>query len=128
MYRVFMTRTFSRWARKSSLRDHDLIRAVEEMKQGLIDANLGGGVFKKRVPLSGRGKRGGARVLVATQMRGHWFFLYGFVKGERANIDDRELKFLQETARDLLGLSERQISIAISSSELTEVTDEKEDQ
>ena len=36
------------------------------MERGLIDANLGGGIIKKRVPLPGRGKRGSARTLVAT--------------------------------------------------------------
>jgi hypothetical protein len=36
------------------------------MAAGLIDADLGGGVLKKRVGLAGRGKRGGVRTLVAT--------------------------------------------------------------
>jgi hypothetical protein len=35
------------------------------MNDGLWDANLGGEVYKKRVALSGRGKRGGARRLVS---------------------------------------------------------------
>jgi hypothetical protein len=33
------------------------------MQQGLIDADLGGGVIKKRVPLPGRGKSGSTRTL-----------------------------------------------------------------
>jgi hypothetical protein len=37
------------------------------MAAGLIDADLGGSVYKKRVPLTGRGKHGVARVLVATK-------------------------------------------------------------
>jgi hypothetical protein len=36
-----------------------------EMNQGLYDARLGGSVFKKRIPLDGRGKRGGARTILA---------------------------------------------------------------
>lgn len=52
--------------RKTELTDSSLCAAVLEMAQGLIDADLGGGVFKKRVGLAGRGKRGGARTLVAT--------------------------------------------------------------
>ena len=35
------------------------------MVNGLVDADLGGGVVKKHVALPGRGKRGGARILVA---------------------------------------------------------------
>jgi hypothetical protein len=37
------------------------------MEQGLIDADLGGGLFKKRIALPGRGKSGGARTLIATK-------------------------------------------------------------
>ena len=49
MQRIFRTRTFSRWMRKSGVSDSDLTRAVEEMMQGLVDADLGGHLFKKRV-------------------------------------------------------------------------------
>lgn len=61
MNRVFKTRHFSRWMRKTELTNEALCTAVGEMAQRLIDADLGGGVVKKRVGLAGRGKRGGAR-------------------------------------------------------------------
>ena len=64
--RVFKTRFFSRWMRKTELTDSALCDAVAEMAQGLIDAGLGGGVVKKRIGLAGCGKRSGARTLVAT--------------------------------------------------------------
>ncbi len=70
MNRAFKTRHFSRWMRKTELIDEALCGAVREMSQGLIDADLGGGVVKKRVGLAGRGKRGGARTLVATNDHG----------------------------------------------------------
>lgn len=60
MKRVFKTRHFARWMRKTDLSDSALCAAVMEMIQGLVDADLGGGVLKKRVGLAGRGKRGGA--------------------------------------------------------------------
>ena len=66
-----------------------------------------GGILKKRVPLPGRGKRGGARTLVATDGRDRWFFLYGFAKSERDNVSADELEALQQLAADLLGLSAR---------------------
>ena len=68
MQRIFRTRTFSRWLRKSGVSDSDLTGAVEEMMQGLVDAELGGHLFKKRVAVPGRGKRGGARTILATRM------------------------------------------------------------
>ena len=66
MRRVFKTRHFSRWMRKTELTDSALCAAVSEMAAGLIDADLGGGAVKKRVALPGRGKSGSARTLVAT--------------------------------------------------------------
>ena len=66
MRRVFKTRPFARWLRKTDLDDDALFRAVADMERGLIDADLGGGVLKKRVALPGRGKSGSARTLVAT--------------------------------------------------------------
>jgi hypothetical protein len=103
MKRVFRTRTFTRWMKKAGLTDDALCDAVSEMAQGLVDADLGGHVVKKRVALPGQGKRSGARTIVATKMAEHWFFLYGFGKNERANIDKDELKVLQEVAKELLG-------------------------
>ncbi len=69
--------------RKTELSDPVLCAAVEEMERGLIDADLGGGVVKKRVALPGRGKSGGARTLVATNKGNRWFFVFGFEKNER---------------------------------------------
>ena len=68
--RVFKTRQFSKWMRKTDLSDDVLCLAVREMVSGLVDADLGGDVLKKRVALPGRGKRGGVRTLVATHRAG----------------------------------------------------------
>lgn len=123
MRRVFKTRTFARWMKRVGLSDAALRVAVEEMSAGLIDADLGGHVVKKRLALPGRGKRGSARTIVATKWAGRWFFLYGFNKNERAAIDRDELKALQELARDLLGFDDRQLAMAMTAGEIVEVTD-----
>lgn len=107
--------------RKAGLTDDALREAVLEMSRGLIDADLGGHVVKKRVALQGRGKRGGARTIVATNLDDRWFFLYGFRKNERANIDKDELRLLQEVAEDLLGFDGRQIATALAAGEIMEV-------
>ncbi|HGM7313356.1 TPA: type II toxin-antitoxin system RelE/ParE family toxin [Stenotrophomonas maltophilia] len=87
MSRVFRTRSFNRSTRRSSLTDRALCRAVVEMRQGLIDADIGGGLLKKRVALPGRGKRGSARVIVATKVGRYWFFLFCYEKNARATIN-----------------------------------------
>lgn len=58
--RTFNTKWFHKWADKAGLTDAALVAAVVEMESGLIDANLGGHVMKKRVALPDRGKRGSA--------------------------------------------------------------------
>ncbi|GAA4648307.1 hypothetical protein GCM10023116_05740 [Kistimonas scapharcae] len=54
--RVFKTRWFQRWAKKEGLSDKVLMAAVQEMEQGLVDADLGGSVYKKRDSANGEGK------------------------------------------------------------------------
>lgn len=63
--RVFKNKAVSKWAAKEGLTDKALLEAVGEMERGLIDADLGGHVVKKRVALAGRGKSGGARTFLA---------------------------------------------------------------
>lgn len=77
---IFKTKKFSQWMLSSEVKDCELINAVNEMKSGLIDARLGGNVFKKRVSLNGKGKRSGARTIVATKFSSKWFFIFGFKK------------------------------------------------
>ena len=114
--------------RKTELTDSALSKAVREMVLGLIDADLGGGIVKKRVGLAGRGKRGGARTLVATNKGNRWFFVFGFEKSERANIQDDELEALQEIAAELLARTSRQLDEAIRDGTLQEICHDDEDQ
>jgi len=91
------------------------------MVQGLVDGNLGGNLLKKRVGLSGRGKRGGGRTIVATNRCDRWFFLYGFEKNERANISKDESKALRELAGQYLAFDDKQIELAVRSGKFMEV-------
>lgn len=124
MQLILKTRHFNRWARKADLTDQALYRAVLEIRQGLVDADLGGGIIKKRVALPGHGKRGSTRTLLATNRNDRWIFVFGFEKNERANISDNELEALKLLADDLLALTESQISEAVSKGALLEVNNE----
>ena len=121
MDRVFKTRYFARWMRKTLLTDAALCRAVHEMVQGLLDADLGGDVVKKRVALPGRGRSGGARTLVATRRAGRWFFVFGFEKNQKANVSDAELEGLRVLASELLALSSAQLALAVEDGALQEI-------
>ena len=124
MTRVFKTRYFGRWMRKTALSDAALCKAIAEMQQGLIDADLGAGILKKRVPLPGRGKSGGARTLVATNKDDRWFFVFGFEKNERANISPQQLKALQAIAADLLKLAAKDLDAQVRTDALQEICHE----
>ncbi len=80
MRRVFKTRFFCRWMRKTDLTDLALCVAISDMERGLVDVDLGGSIVKKRVALPGRGKSGSARTLIATNKGSRWFFVFGFEK------------------------------------------------
>lgn len=95
---VYKTRIFARWMKAVGLVYRDLQVAIAEMQAGLVDARLGGGLIKKRVARPGQGKRGGYRVLVASNFGERWVFLFGFAKNERDNIDDEELRLMKRVA------------------------------
>lgn len=121
MKRIFKTRTFGRWQRKSELLDKMLCKAVDEMEKGLIDADLGGGVLKKRIALPGKGKSGGTRTLIATNKKNRWIFMFGFEKNTKDNITQPELVYLQGIAHYLLVSSDEGLENHIMHGELEEI-------
>lgn len=121
LIRILKTRIFDRWANNEGLTDQILAEAVGEMEQGLIDATLGGHVYKKRVALPGHGKRGGSRTLLAYQSEDKAFFIFGFAKNERTNINAKELKSLKLLADELLNYSNKRLERAIKVNELIEI-------
>jgi len=91
---ILKLRVFARWALQEGVTDAALCRAVTEIESGLVDARLGGFLLKQRVARRGEGKSGGFRTILAHRQGERVVFLYGFAKGERANIDDRERRVL----------------------------------
>jgi hypothetical protein len=118
---VYKTRWFDRWVRKQGLTTSSLCAAVREMTAGLYDADLGGGLLKKRIARLGQGKSGGFRTLVATNKRNRWIFMYGFSKSERSNIDKDEEEALKKLAAHLLVLTVQTLGKAQRAGELMEV-------
>lgn len=118
--RVFKNKAFAKWAQKERLEDEVLLIAVAEMEQGLIDAELGGGVFKKRVVMA-KGKSSGGRTLIAYRFADKAFFVYGFSKNAKANITATELKALKILANDLLNYNDTEINRLLDAGALFEI-------
>ena len=95
MKRVLKAKSFARWCRLS---DETLCTAAREIESGHYEADLGKGVVKKRVAYPGKGKSGGARLLVAQRMKGFIIFLVGRDKSDPGSDFTREQ---EDTAKEL---------------------------
>lgn len=124
---IYKTRWFDRWARKQDIGAAVLCRAVQEMSAGRYEADLGGGLLKKRIARPGQGKSGGFRTLVATNRGDRWIFVFGFSKNVRSNIDNDEEEALKKLAAHLLSLKAQTLDNAKRAGELIEVDDVKVD-
>lgn len=120
--RIFKTKYFSKWAASEGLADESLKQAVSELNQGLHDGALGSNVYKKRVGIAGKGKRGGARCIVAFKTAADTFFLYGYSKSDRETIDPKEELAFRKFAKDLFSFDQNKINQLLKSKELIEVT------
>lgn len=118
---VYKTKCFDRWAKKQNLSEGTLCEAVHEMMAGFYDADLGGGLLKKRIARPGKGKSAGFRTLVATNKGKQWIFMFGFSKNERSNIDKGEEEALKRLAIHLLSLTPHALDKAQHAGELMEV-------
>ncbi len=124
---IYKTRWFDRWARKEGLAAPSFCAAVREMAAGLYEADLGGGLVKKRIARPGQGKSGGFRTLVVTNKGDRWVFVFGFPKNERSNIDKDEEQALKGVAAHLLSLTAQAIGKAQRAGELIEVDCDEKD-
>lgn len=119
--RIFKYRTFHQWAKKEGISDSALKKAIEEVENGLFDANLGNGLYKQRVAKKGQGKRGGYRTILAYKEKNRSVFMYGFAKKDQANISNREGEIYRKLANYFLKMTDSALEILIKNGELFEV-------
>ena len=119
--RVFKTKPFSRFSSIEGIEDVLLCEAVKRAESGLIDADLGGGVIKQRLPREGQGRSGGFRSIVLFRQGDRAIFAYGFAKNQRENIGRPELKAFRKLSEVMLSLDDRALEAAISNGTMMEV-------
>lgn len=123
--RIFVIKEFSKWAKGCDLADSLLRKAVDEIERGLIDADLGSHLLKKRIATKGRGKSGSVRTLLAFSRGSRTIFMYGFEKSEQANVTQKERKMLQELGNFYLSLTDTELESRLKSKALREVEKEQ---
>jgi hypothetical protein len=122
--RIFKSSWFQRFARKEAIADAVLHDAVARAERGQIDADLGGGVIKQRIARRGQGKSKGYRTIIFIRSGMKAFFVYGFAKSQKANIDSVEQDQFKEAAKHVLALTEKQLTELLMRGDFTEVRGE----
>jgi hypothetical protein len=126
MKRVFKTKTFDRWARKV-VSDVLLCEAAHQIEQGLFEADLGGGVCKKRVPIPGQGKSGSTRTLVAKKHHDAIFFLAGREKNAPStDFSDKEVEAAKIIAHALENVNSNKLDEMLTTKILKEICHDKQ--
>lgn len=119
--RVFKLKTFSRWAKKV-LTEDQLCTAAQEILAGQYEADLGAGVCKKRIAVSGQGKRGSTRTLVAKNSPHGIFFMAGRSKNDPGNdFSNAAVARVRLIAKDLHAATSKQIQEAMQDGYIEEI-------
>ena len=118
---VYKTKIFARLARRERIKDDKLCEAVARAERGLIDADLGGGVIKQRLPRQGQGRSGGFRVIVFYRTSTRTVFVDGFAKSEQDNIDDDDLRLFRDLAAEYLAYLPAEVTTLLKAGEWIEV-------
>lgn len=118
--RAFKTKHFAKTAKGFSISDQELCDAIDELNQGIYDADLGGDVYKKRI------NKNLHRAILLHKVGEYWIFSYVFAKSDRSNIKKNELaafKFLSDQYK-LMSVS--QLQALLDNGELVEICHECE--
>jgi hypothetical protein len=134
---IYLVKSFARWAKKHGVgntllecRAVELIRAIAQdnlaghnLPLGAI--SLGGGIYKQRFPLPGKGSRSGARMIIAFRRGDSLFYLFGFKKKEQDNLTSDEERALKLVATTLLDMSESGLKESVKVGALVLIADTK---
>jgi hypothetical protein len=94
---------------------------VDRAENGLIDADLGGGVIKQRIARRGQGRSGGYRSIILFRFASRAIFAYGFAKRDQDNISAKELRAFRLLAKTMLNMDEAALIAAKRNGTLMEI-------
>jgi hypothetical protein len=121
--RVFKNKWFDRWARGEAVTDVILCGAAKDIEAGRVEADLGGNLFKKRLPRPGAGKSGSYRVVVGYRKpnTARIIFLYAFAKNAKANMSAKEEAALSLVAESFVSATDKQVQTLLTLKTIKEV-------
>lgn len=125
---IFKNKWFTKFAKAEGISDDKLCEAVKDAELGLIDADYGGGVIKQRIARENAGKSGGYRTIVLYRQGSRAFFVYGFSKKGRANLEDYEVREYKKSAKIILKYSDEELAKFIKNGVFQTVSYHEKDQ
>ncbi len=123
---IYRSSVFDKRTKRLKISDNVLLKTAQEIDNGVYEADLGGGVYKKRIPLNNQGNSNGVRTIVFFKSGGHLFFFDGWAKSAVAGkgakeIEDDALATYKEIAEVFLHYSDGKITELINAGKLKEV-------
>ena len=111
------TKWFKKWSKKNAVKDDQLHKALDSISKNAGIVDLGGGLYKVRIPGEQKGKSGGFRSIVVYRDFDLAIFVFGFSKNEKENLSKDELKYFKKLAKDLLKFDKQKYIKLIQSGE-----------
>ncbi len=124
--RVFLVPQVIKLLRKEHLPEAALCGTAREVVAGTLgagEADLGGGLFKKRVARPGGGKSGGYRVIVAYRppRTERVLFAYAFAKNAASTLTPQGHEALAKVAAAFVAADDGQVAELLASRDVSEV-------
>lgn len=121
-----MDRGVARFVQKEHIPDSALCRVGREVVAGRLcsgEADLGNGLFKKRVARAGSGKRDGYRMIIAYRppRADRVLLVFAFAKNAASNLRTESRDLLAAAAALVLVASDEAIRVLLADGELREV-------
>ena len=120
--KIYANKWFVKFMQKENIPKDALIKAIDDINAGKIDADYGSGVFKQRIARSHEGKSGGYRSIILCRQNERAFFVYGFAKNQRENITTDEVKAFKNLAHITLNLTPDDINHLLTTHAYQEIT------
>lgn len=100
--------------------------AALQANDGIVDADLGGGVIKQRIARPGEGKSGGSRTIILFRRGDRAVYVFGFEKKDMANISKSDVVAFREYAGIYLNYGVAEIEKLVEVGTLYQISAPKE--